>query len=245
MFSRMVLLVACLASAALALSDDSGFPYFGVSLGGHYASYSIKTESSTHWYHDKDRDEMVYDEDLTYDIFSFEGGGPMLDVQAGFSPGERFVFLLDFGLFVSIGGSNYKLYSCDKDEYAETEVMVRPLFGFGFKVFPFPSKNSALYGLFAGATLSFMWSDNQWEKYGMDYCNFDVGGKFEIGKLWSVSEHYLVGFTLTTGIHYTAAGPNNEEGGDENFRIGENPKRDPVDELNNLHLGISLTAARK
>jgi len=245
MFSRMVLLVACLASAALALSDDSGFPYFGVSLGGHYASYSIKTESSTHWYHDKDRDEMVYDEDLTYDIFSFEGGGPMLDVQAGFSPGERFVFLLDFGLFVSIGGSNYKLYSRDKDEYAETEVMVRPLFGFGFKVFPFPSKNSALYGLFAGATLSFMWSDNQWEKYGMDYCNFDVGGKFEIGKLWSVSEHYLVGFTLTTGIHYTAAGPNNEEGGDENFRIGENPKRDPVDELNNLHLGISLTAARK
>jgi hypothetical protein len=241
----MVLLVACLASAALALSDDSGFPYFGVSLGGHYASYSIKTESSTHWYHDKDRDEMVYDEDLTYDIFSFEGGGPMLDVQAGFSPGERFVFLLDFGLFVSIGGSNYKLYSRDKDEYAETEVMVRPLFGFGFKVFPFPSKNSALYGLFAGATLSFMWSDNQWEKYGMDYCNFDVGGKFEIGKLWSVSEHYLVGFTLTTGIHYTAAGPNNEEGGDENFRIGENPKRDPVDELNNLHLGISLTAARK
>jgi len=245
MFPRMVLLVACLASAALALSDDSGFPYFGVSLGGHYASYSIKTESSTHWYHDKDRDEMVYDEDLTYDIFSFEGGGPMLDVQAGFSPGERFVFLLDFGLFVSIGGSNYKLYSRDKDEYAETEVMVRPLFGFGFKVFPFPSKNSALYGLFAGATLSFMWSDNQWEKYGMDYCNFDVGGKFEIGKLWSVSEHYLVGFTLTTGIHYTAAGPNNEEGGDENFRIGENPKRDPVDELNNLHLGISLTAARK
>ncbi|MBR3669488.1 MAG: hypothetical protein IKN70_05710 [Fibrobacter sp.] len=241
----MVLLVACLASAALALSDDSGFPYFGVSLGGHYASYSIKTESSTHWYHDKDRDEMVYDEDLTYDIFSFEGGGPMLDVQAGFSPGERFVFLLDFGLFVSIGGSNYKLYSRDKDEYAETEVMVRPLFGFGFKVFPFPSKNSALYGLFAGATLSFMWSDNQWEKYGMDYCNFDVGGKFEIGKLWSVSEHNLVGFTLTTGIHYTAAGPNNEEGGDENFRIGENPKRDPVDELNNLHLGISLTAARK
>jgi len=245
MFPRMVLLVACLASAALALSDDSGFPYFGVSLGGHYASYSVRTESSTHWYHDKDRDEMVYDEDLTYDIFSFEGGGPMLDVQAGFSPGERFVFLLDFGLFVSIGGSNYKLYSRDKDEYAETEVMVRPLFGFGFKVFPFPSKNSALYGLFAGATLSFMWSDNQWEKYGMDYCNFDVGGKFEIGKLWSVSEHYLVGFTLTTGIHYTAAGPNNEEGGDENFRIGENPKRDPVDELNNLHLGISLTAARK
>lgn len=245
MFPRMVLLVACLASAALALSDDSGFPYFGVSLGGHYASYSIKTESSTHWYHDKDRDEMVYDKDLTYDIYSFEGGGPMLDVQAGFSPGERFVFLLDFGLFVSIGGSNYKLYSRDKDEYAETEVMVRPLFGFGFKVFPFPSKNSALYGLFAGATLSFMWSDNQWEKYGMDYCNFDVGFKFEAGKLWSVSEHYLVGFTLTTGIHYTAAGPNNEEYGDDRFRIGENPKRDPVDELNNLHLGISLTAARK
>ena len=241
----MVLLVACLASAALALSDDSGFPYFGVSLGGHYASYSIKTESSTHWYHDKDRDEMVYDEDLTYDIFSFEGGGPMLDVQAGFSPGERFVFLLDFGLFVSIGGSNYKLYSRDKDEYAETEVMVRPLFGFGFKVFPFPSKNSALYGLFAGATLSFMWSDNQWEKYGMDYCNFDVGGKFEIGKLWSISEYYLVGFTLTAGFHVTAAGPNNEEYGDDRFRIGENPKRDPVDEINNLHLGISLTAARK
>lgn len=245
MFPRMVLLVACLASAALALSDDSGFPYFGVSLGGHYASYSIKTESSTHWYHDKDRDEMVYDEDLTYDIFSFEGGGPMLDVQAGFSPGERFVFLLDFGLFVSIGGSNYKLYSRDKDEYAETEVMVRPLFGFGFKVFPFPSKNSALYGLFAGATLSFMWSDNQWEKYGMDYCNFDVGGKFEIGKLWSISEYYLVGFTLTAGFHVTAAGPNNEEYGDDRFRIGENPKRDPVDEINNLHLGISLTAARK
>ena len=118
MFPRMVLLVACLACAALAL-DDSGFAYFEVSLGGHYASYSIKTESFTHWYHDTERDEMVYDEDLTYDIFSFEGGGPMLGVQAGFSPGERFVFLLDFGLFVSIGDFRYKLYSRDKDEYAE------------------------------------------------------------------------------------------------------------------------------
>ncbi len=245
MFRRILQIVACLACAVLAISDDSGYPYFEVSLGGHYASYRVKTESSTHWYHDMERDEMVYDEDLTYDIFSFEGGGPMLGVQAGFSPGERFVFLLDFGLFVSIGGSRYKLYSCDKDEYAETEVMVRPLFGFGFKVFPFPSKNSALYGLFAGATLSFMWSDNQWEKYGMEYCDFDVGFKVEAGKLWSVSEHYLVGFTLTAGFHVTAAGPNNEEYGDDRFRIGENPKRDPVDEWNNLHLGLSLTVARK
>ena len=244
MFPRMVLLVACLACAALAL-DDSGFAYFEVSLGGHYASYSIKTESFTHWYHDTERDEMVYDEDRMYDIFSFEGGGPMLGVQAGFSPGERFVFLLDFGLFVSIGDSRYKLYSRDKDEYAETEVMVRPLFGFGLKVFPFTSKNSALYGLFAGTTLSFMWSDNQWENYGMEYCDFDVGFKFEAGKLWSISEHYLVGFTLTAGFHVTAAGPNNEEYGDDRFRIGENPKRAPVDEWNNFHLGLSLTAASK
>ena len=244
MFQRMVQIVACLACAALAFSDNSGFLYFDVSLGGHYTESNYETESSTHWYHDKDRDEMVYDEDLTYDIYSFEGGGPILNVQAGFSPGERFIFLVDLGLAVSIGDSRYKFYSRDKDEYDRTEVMVRPIFGFGFKVYPFLTESSFLYGTFVGATLSFMWTDNLWEDYGMAYCDFEVGGKFEIGKLWKVSEYYFVGFTLNMGIYASASGSNYEYG-DEDFQIGRNPKRYPVDEINNLHLGISLTVARK
>lgn len=244
MFQRMVQLVACLACAALAISDDSVLPYFEVSLGGHYTKSSYETESSTHWYHDKDRDEMVYDENLTYDIYSFEGGGPILDVQAGLTLGKRFIFLFDLGLAVSIGDSRYKFYSRDKEEYDRTEVMVRPVFGFGLKVYPFQTESSFLYGTFIGATLSFMFTDNLWEDYGMAYCGFEVGGKFEVGKLWKVSEHYFIGFTLNMGIYENATGSNYEYG-DENFRIGKNPKRDPVEEINNLHLGISLTAAWK
>ena len=244
MFQRLVQIVACLVCAALAFSEDSVIPYFEVSLGGHYAMSDYETESSTHWYHDKDRDEMVYDEDLTYDIYSFEGGGPILNVQAGFSSGKRFIFLFDLGLAVSIGDSRYKLYSRDKDEYDRTEVMLRPIFGFGLKVYPFQTESSFFYGTFVGATLSFMWTDNLWEDYGMAYNNYEVGCKFEAGKLWKVSEHYFVGFTLNMGIYASASGSNYEYG-DEDFRIGENPKRDPVEKINNLHLGISLTAARK
>lgn len=241
MFPRIVQIVACLVCAALALPETL---YFEVSLGGHYTTSSYETESSTHWYYDKARDEMVYDKDLTYDIYSFEGGGPILDVQAGGSLGKRFVMLLDFGLAVSIGDSRYKLYSRDEEEYGRTEVMVRPFLGFGFKVYPFLTESSFLYGTFVGATLSFMWTDNLWEDYGMAYNSFEVGGKFEAGKLWKVSEHYFVGFTLNMTMYASASGSNYEYG-DEDFQIGKNPKRDPVDEINNLHLGISLTAARK
>lgn len=244
MFRRILQIVACLACSVLAISDDSGFLYFETSLGGHYTKSDYETESSTHWYHDKARDEMIYDKDLTYDIYSFKGGGPILDVQAGFSPGERFIFLVDFGLAVSIGNSRYKLYSRDKEEYNRTEVMIRPIFGFGFKVYPFLTESSFLYGTFIGATLSFMWTDNLWEDYGMAYSNHEVGGKLEVGKLWRVSEHYFVGFTLNMGIYASAVGDNHEDG-DENFQIGKNPKRAPVDGINNLHLGISVTAARK
>ncbi|MBO4436527.1 MAG: hypothetical protein J5791_06560 [Fibrobacter sp.] len=148
------------------------------------------------------------------------------------------------GLAISIGDSRYKFYSRDKEEYDRTEVMVRPIFGFGLKVYPFQTESSFLYGTFIGATLSFMFTDNLWEDYGMTYCGFEVGGKFEVGKLWKVSEHYLIGFTLNMGIYENATGSNYEYG-DDRFRIGENPKRDPVDEWNNFHLGLSLTVARK
>ena len=241
MFTRMVLLVASLACASLAMPE---IPYFEISLGGHYTSSDYETESSTHWYHDKARDEMVYDKNLTYDIYSFKGGGPELNVQVGSSLGKRFILLLDFGLAISIGSSNYKLYSRDEEEYDRTEVMIRPMFGLGFKVYPFQTESSFLYGAFVGATLSFMWTDNLWEDYGMAYNNFEVGGKFETGKLWKVSEHYFVGFTLNMGIYASAVG-SNQEYDDNKLKIGKNPKREPKEGINNLHLGISLTAARR
>lgn len=84
--------------------------------------------------------------------------------------------------------------------------MVRPFFGFGFKVYPFLTESSFLYGTFVGATLSFMWTDNLWEDYGMAYNSFEVGGKFEAGKLWKVSEHYFVGFTLSMAMYASASG---------------------------------------
>lgn len=78
----------------------------------------------------------------------------------------------------------------------------------------------------------------------MEYSPDEVGYKFELGNVWSVSEHYFVGITLNTAIYWSGVGSNKEYGDDE-FQVNKNAKRDPVDEVNTLQLGAAVTIVRK
>ena len=94
---------------------------------------------------------------------------------------------------------------------------------------------SLLDGFFVGTAVSFLVPDNSWDKYDMEYATDEVGYKFELGNVWSVSEHYFVGITLNTAIYWSGVGSNKEYGDDE-FQVYKNSKRDPVEEVNTLQL---------
>ena len=69
---------------------------------------NYKTELKTNYYHDLKRDEMVYDKDLYYDIYSFEGGDPLLDSKIGIGFARRVALYLCFGFFWSAEEHRYK-----------------------------------------------------------------------------------------------------------------------------------------
>ena len=255
---RVLFLIACLVCVTVADTDDPAqprkrrrhrasdfiYPYFEVSAGAQYSESDYKTESYAHWYHDTDQDKMVYDKDLYYNIYSFEGYGPLLETKVGALLFRRAVLFADFGLAWSFGDSFYKYYSRDKEEFKESGSEVCPLFGFGVKVYPFVNLVSLLDGFFVGASVSFMVTDNSWDKYEMDYAGEEVGYKYELGNVWKVSEHYFVGITLSSAIYWSAVGSNKEDG-DDQFQVNKSPKRGPVEDVNTLQLGAALTVVRK
>ena len=255
---RVLFLIACLVCVTLADTDEPAqprkrrrhrasefvYPYFEISAGGQYSKSKYKTESISHWYHDTDRDEMVYDKDLYYNIYSFEGYGPQFETKVGILLLQRGIFFVDFGLAWSFGDAYYKYYSRDKEEFKESGGQLCPFYGFGTKVYPFVKVVPLLDGFFVGASVSFLVLDNSWDKYDMDYASEEVGYKFEMGNVWSVSEHYFVGITLSTAIYWSGVGSNKEYGDDE-FQVNKNSKRDPVDEVNTLQLGAAVTVVRK
>ena len=256
---RSTLLIACLACVAMAgvydatgaperkrhRASDFVYPYFEISAGAQYLTSDYKTESVSHWYHDTDRDEMVYDRDLYYDIYTFEGYGPLLQTRAGVLLFQRGVVFLELGLAWSIGDSRYKYYSRDKEKFKEHGTDVRPFWGFGAKAYPFVDEASLFYGLFLGASVSFLYADNSWEKYGMSYEDIEVGYKFEAGKLWKVSEHYFVGFSLNAAIYWNSWAGSDDEYGYDVFEVGRAPDREPADAINTVQFGATITAVRK
>ena len=83
---RVAVLIFCLVAYTMASVYDAApyvkkrhrardvvYPYMEVSAGGMYSVSDYKTKSKTNYYHDLKRDEMVYDKDLYYNIYSFEG----------------------------------------------------------------------------------------------------------------------------------------------------------------------------
>ena len=255
---RVLFLIVCLVCVTLADTDEQAqprkrrrhrvsefiYPYFEISAGVQSSKSDYKTESVSHWYHDTDRDEMVYDKDLYYNIYSFEGYGPLFESKVGGLLFQRFVFFFHFGLSWSFGDSYYKYYSRDKEEFKESGGQICPLFGFGAKVYPFVNVLPLLDGFFVGSSVSFLVPDNSWDKYDMDYATDEVGYKFELGNVWSVSEHYFVGVTLSAAIYWSDVG-SDEEYGDDQFQVNKNSKRDPVEDVNTLQLGAAVTVVRK
>ena len=250
---RIVVLVFCFVAYSMAgmfeLSPlDRKFIqntrlYFELSAGGLYSVSDYKTKSTTNYYHDLERDEMVYDKDLYYDIYSFEGGGPLLESKVGFLFFKRVALYLDLGFFWSAGEYRYKIYSRDKEEFSENDVRARFLGGIGIKWYPVVSEQSPFNGFFLGTSFKFVTligNEKAWKKYGMYYEGGEGLIEFEIGKIWKISEHYSLGFTIKA-----AGGFGGRTESVDGFRVDANREQKADDiMLNSKHIGAFITFAR-
>ena len=251
---RIVVLFFCLmaysAAGAFELSPaDKKFlqlfhSYIELSVGGIFSVVDYKTKSKTNYYHDSERDEMVYDKDLYYDIYSFEGGGPRLDSKVGFTIVRTVALFLNIGCYWSIGEHRYKEYSHDEEEFSENNVRFRPYWGIGIKWYPSINEQNPFNGIFIGATVKGVFlngNTKSWQKYGMHYTNEISVLEFELGKLWKVSELYYVGFAIKVAGGY--AGNTKPVDG---FRVDANREQDDDDiTLNSKHIGAAITLVRK
>ena len=220
------------------------YPYFELSIGVEHSSSEVKTESYTHWYHDNERDEMIYDEDLYYDIFTNEGVGPMLETKIGALLFQRGVLFLHLGLMRFKGTSHYKYYSLDKEEFKERGHTLQIHWGFGTKVYPLVKLVPILDGLFIGVSLAFIHDDYNWDDYGMSYQHDETGFKVEAGHLWNISQHYFVGVTVHAA-NYAINIDTSHEYTYDTFEMNKPPEREPIDDSNTVQFGIAITVVRK
>lgn len=258
MLLRVAFLILCLVVYSIGAVSDSTqqtkrkrsrarnivYPYFELTLGGMYSTSEYKTKSEKNFYHDLERGEMVYDKELYYDLYSFDGGGPSIDFRAGVLFVKRFAIFLDFGCFWSIGDYRYKYYSLDKEEFVEKAARTRIQYGFGFRVYPFANELSKMYGTFIGTTIKgveLLNDEDAWEKYGMTYVGSESGLQFEMGKVWKLSEHYFIGAALNFMFCWSEYQKEDKDV----FRIGEKPRREDDITLNSLHFGLAVTIVRK
>ena len=254
---RVFFLIFCLVCTAMGFENDSKsvpkrrrqasdfvYPYFEVSAGVQRAKSDYKTESYSHWYHDVDREEMIYDEDLYYDVYSFEGHGPFFNSRVGALVFRRLAVFFDIGFIRSAGNSSYKYYSRDKEEFKENGNVVRFFWGGGVKVFPFVNVSSIFDGLFVGTALSFMDVDNSWKEYEMTYTDYEFGLRIETGNLWKIYKHFFLGITLNAALYWNAAETENEYKIAQ-FRVGESPNRAPAGGIHSLQFGAALSVVHK
>lgn len=179
--------------------SDYFYPYFDLSVGGMYSSSYYKQKSKYDYYYDRKKDEMVYDKNLYHDIDSFEGIGLDLDFKAGlvvFRGSLPFTLapFLNVAVTHVYGTEEYKYYSRDKEwrnrDGARTSISAL----LGLMLYPFKSENSLFHGLFASVSFGaseLPFDDSADEVY---YSDRESLIKFELGNVWSVSEHYCVGF---------------------------------------------------
>ena len=254
---RVVVLIVCLVACSMASVYDAApyvkkrhrardvvYPYMEVSAGGMYSVSDYKTKSKTNYYHDLKRDEMVYDKDLYYNIYSFEGYSPWLDTKAGIIIIRRIALYLSFGCFWSVGEYRYKLYSRDKEEFSEDDARLRQYWGFGIKYYPVIDEQSPFYDAFVGSSIRGVFlNDNEkaWEKYGMYYEDGETIFELEIGKLWKISEYYSVGLSIKAVGGF--GGSTENIGG---FHVDKHPVQNNDDvTLNSKHIGAAITIVRK
>lgn len=251
---RVAVLILCLVAYSVAGAFELSptdrkvlqmlYSYVELSVGGVSSVTHYKTKSKTNYYHDLERDEMVYDEDLYYDIYSYEGFGPLFESKVGFSVVRKVVFFLSFGCFWSAGEYRYKISSRDKEEFSEDDARVRPFWGIGVKWYPGISEQNPFSGIFIGANLKGVFlSGNQkaWEKYGMYYWDSETILELEIGKLWKVSERYFLGFSIKVAGGFAGGTDPVDE-----FRVDAHREQNDDDiTLNSKHIGAAVTFVRK
>ena len=243
---RVAVLIFCLVAASLASAplEFGDVFYYELSAGAIYSVSDYKTKSKTNYYHDLERDEMVYDKDLYYNIYSYEGLGPQLDSKIGVHLFKRIALFLNFGCFWSSGEHRYKLYSRDKEEYSEEEVRFRPYWGFGIKWFSVVDERNPFDGIFIGTTIKGVFlngNEKAWEKYGIFYENGETVLEVDLGKVWKISEHHSVGFSVKLGGGF--AGNTEQVDG---FRVDRHlEQKDDDITLNGKHIGAAVTLIRR
>ncbi len=243
---RVAILIFCLEAASFASAhlEFGDIIYYELSAGAIYSVSDYKTKSKTNYYHDLEKDEMVYDKDLYYNIYSYKGFGPQLDSKIGVHFFKRVALFLSFGCFWISGEHRYKLYSRDKEEFSEEEVRFRPYWGFGLKWFPIVDDKNPFNGIFIGTTLRGVFlsgNEEAWEKYGMFYENGETILEVDVGKVWKVSEHYSVGFSVKVAGGFAG---NTEKV--EGFRVDRHLEQDEDDiTLNGKHIGAAITLIRR
>ncbi|MBR6378733.1 MAG: hypothetical protein IKS02_02040 [Fibrobacter sp.] len=174
------------------------YPYFDLSLGGMTTNTSYKKKSEYNWYFDKEKDEMIYDKDLYYDIASFEGKGFDVDFKGGLVVFREFLpvtlaAFLNFAVFQVDGSEKYKYYSRDKEERHRDEARSYTQALLGVMVYPVKSENSLFHGMFVSTAFGMSVKDNKYHADGVAYSDEENIVKIELGNVWSMSEHYYMG----------------------------------------------------
>lgn len=252
----LILCLLCVADASVYSSEgapprkrhtlsDFFSPYFEISGGAMSSNSKNQTASVINYYHDREKDEMVYDEDLHYNIINFDGWTYNVGFRAGAYLFRFWGVFLDNDLFLAKGDYRYKYYSRDKEDFLEHDSRLRYYLGFGSVFFPFnlffdsTSKYSFLNGTFAGFSLgpTYLYGQDKAEKkYGMDYEDWEMTFRFEVGYLWEFTEHFFVGVAFKTVLSF-----NNEEG--DEYKGGNMPTDDVP--LNTKSFGFVIKVVRK
>lgn len=177
---------------------DFVYPYFDVSFGGVITNSNYRQKSKYNYYYDSEKGEMVYDENLYYDIVSFDGKGLDLDFKAGvvlyrgFLPITLATFL-DFGLLKVRGRKDFKYYSTDEETHHKNETRYYPSFLVGIVVYPVKLESSVFRGIFVSAAAGPCFHHPEYTTIDGNGSDGEPIVKLELGNVWSVREHYSVG----------------------------------------------------
>lgn len=212
---KILLFILSFAWVAYADTQRVVYPYFDVTVGGKSISTSYKVKSKYNYYFDREKDEMVYDKDLFYNVTSFDGLGVDIDFKGGVILRDilpfSFVPFLNVGVFYVNGTEEYKYYSLDKDEFQRKWTRAYISFLLGVMVYPFELNDSSLQGVFvsiaAGPSLM------EYSSNGNQMSNIEQETVIvlELGNVWSVSEHYAVGFSGKIAWGFSFDGDNKDD----------------------------------
>lgn len=169
---------------------------------GLYLDAGIGIKLVSNSYNDKEFMSILSD----YDEETLEGTGPEISLKAGWLFQNLVAVYGTFGMNRINADYTFKRHKAfGSDQEYNTQIKIRQIFlGAGVLFYPFRNPRSVMRGSFAGASLSYINSDetNMDSKSGSVINWQGFGIKFEIGKGWHVSEHWLLGVGTTLSAGY-------------------------------------------